>query len=71
VRRPSLQDIVIMAENWHQERDRLVHLLRAIEMGEVTHIDETDLRQLQATNPDNVASLKQRLAMLNSRLGEN
>ena len=46
-------------------------VLRAIEMGEVTHIDETDLRQLQATNPDNVASLKQRLAMLNSRLGEN
>ena len=48
-----------------------MHLLRAIEMGEVTHIDETDFRQLQATNPDNVASLKQRLAMLNSRLGEN
>jgi hypothetical protein len=58
-----------MSENWHQERDRLVHLLRAIEMGEVTHIDETDLRQLQATNADNVACLKQRLAMLNSRLG--
>ena len=58
------------AENWHEERDRLVRLLKAIESGEVTHIDEEDMRQLQATTPDNVAALKQRLAELNARLGQ-
>ena len=59
------------AENWHEERDRLVQLLRAIEAGEITHIDEEGLRQLQAANPENVAVLKARLAKLNARLGEN
>ena len=56
------------AENWHEERDRLVRLLKAIETGEVTHIDEEDLRQLQATTPENVEALKARLAELNDRL---
>jgi hypothetical protein len=58
------------AENWHEERDRLVRLLKAIESGKITHIDEEDLRQLQATNPDNIAALKRRLADLNARLGQ-
>ena len=57
------------AENWHEERDRLVRLLQAIETGEVTHIDEEDMRQLQATTPENVDALKRRLAELNDRLG--
>ena len=57
------------AENWHEERDRLVRLLKAIETGKVSHIDEDDLRQLQATNPENIAALKKRLADLNARLG--
>lgn len=57
------------AENWHEERDRLVRLLQAIESGEVTHIDEEDMRQLQATTPENIEVLKQRLAELNKRLG--
>lgn len=57
------------AENWHEERDRLVRLLKAIESGEVTHIDENDERQLQATNPQNIVALKERLAKLNGRLG--
>lgn len=57
------------AENWHEERDRLVRLLKAIESGTVTHIDETDQRQLQATNPENIVALKERLAKLNARLG--
>ena len=57
------------AENWHEERDRLVRLLKAIETGRVSHIDEDDLRELQATNPENIAALKQRLADLNARLG--
>ncbi len=57
------------AENWHEERDRLVQLLRGIESGKITHIDEDDLRELQATTPDNIAVMKERLAELNSRLG--
>jgi hypothetical protein len=59
----------VSAENWHEERDRLVRLLRAIESGKVTHIDENDQRQLQATNPDNIVALEERLAKLNARLG--
>ncbi len=59
-----------MTENWHEERDRLVELLKGIESGKVTHIDEDELRQLQATNPENVAVLIERLAQLNARLGE-
>ena len=57
-----------MSENWHEERDRLVRLLAAIESGTVTHIDEKDLRELQATTPENVEALKARLAKLNGRL---
>jgi predicted nucleotidyltransferase len=60
----------VSAENWHEERDRLVELLQAIETGKVTHIDEEDLRQLQPTNPENVALIKERLAKLNARLGD-
>lgn len=57
------------AENWHEERDRLVRLLKAIESGKVTHIDQFGDRQLQATNPENVVALRERLAKLNARLG--
>jgi hypothetical protein len=60
----------VSAENWHEERDRLVQLLEAIESGKITHIDEEDLRQLQATSPKNIAVLKERLAQLNARLGD-
>lgn len=60
---------VVSAENWHEERDRLVRLLKAIESGEVTHVDEEDMRQLQATTSENVEALKQRLAELNDRIG--
>ena len=58
-----------MSENWREERDRLVQLLRAIESGKVTHIDEGDQRQLQAASPENIELLKQRLKELNDRLG--
>jgi hypothetical protein len=61
-------EAAVSAENWHEERDRLVRLLKAIESGEVTHIDEEDMRQLQATTPENIETLKQRLAELNDRL---
>lgn len=57
------------AENWHQERDRLVQLLAAIESGAITHVDEEDLRQLQPTNPENIEILRRRLEKLNARLG--
>lgn len=58
------------AENWHEERDRLIELLEAIESGKVTHIDEDDMRQLQPATPENIAVLKLRLAKLNARLGD-
>jgi hypothetical protein len=60
----------VSTENWAEERTRLVRLLAAIESGTVTHVDEENLRQLQATNPGNISALKERLAELNSRLGE-
>lgn len=60
---------MVSPENWHEERDRLVQLLEAVESGSVTHIDEEDLRELQATSPENVALLRKRLAQLNARLG--
>jgi hypothetical protein len=63
-------EAIVSAENWHEERDRLVQLLEAIESGKITHIDENDERQLQATNPENIALLKERLAKLNARLGD-
>lgn len=56
-------------ENWHEERDRLVKLLADIESGKITHIDEDQLRELQATTPKNIEMLKERLAKLNVRLG--
>jgi hypothetical protein len=59
----------VSSENWHEERDRLVRLLYAIEHGDVTHVDEDGHRQLQATNEDNVGLLEQRLARLNLLLG--
>ena len=58
-----------MSETWHEERDRLVQLLDGIESGKITHVDEADLRELQATSPENVAVLRKRLAQLNARLG--
>jgi len=59
----------VSAENWHEERERLVRLLRAIETGKVSHVDEDGLRELQVANPENIAVLKKRLADLNARLG--
>ena len=56
-------------ENWHEERDRLVELLRGIQCGRVTHVDEEDRRELRSTSPESVAVLKGRLAQLNARLG--
>ena len=58
------------AENWHEERDRLVKLVDAIEAGNVTHVDEDDRQQLLAANAANVALLKKRLATLNDRIGD-
>lgn len=57
-------------ENWHEERDRLVQLLRGIETGNIMHIDRDDLRELRATTPGNIAVLKARVAQLNGRLGD-
>jgi len=60
----------VSAENWHEERNRIVELLEAIESGKVTHIEEENLRQLAPINPKNIALLRERLAQLNARLGD-
>lgn len=57
-------------ETWHEERDRIMLLLKAIESGAVTHVDEENLRQLRAVSPHNFALLNERLANLNARLGD-
>ncbi len=57
-------------ENWHKQRDRLVRLIAAVESGAVTHIDEKDLRELQATTPVNVEARMARRAKSNPRLGD-
>jgi hypothetical protein len=59
----------VSAENWHEERDRLIRLLEAIETGKITHIDEDDERQLRATTPENIEAIRKRLAELDARLG--
>lgn len=61
----------VSTENWTEERTRIVKLLEAIDSGKITHVDEEDLRQLQPTNEDNIAVLRERLAQLNARLGTN
>lgn len=61
---------LVSTESWREERDRLVQLLKAIESGKITHIDEDDLRQLQAISPENIAVPKKRVAQLNNRLGD-
>jgi hypothetical protein len=61
----------VSTENWTDERERLVKLLEGISSGKITHVDQDDLRQLQATNQENIAALRARLAELNSRLGAN
>lgn len=58
------------SENWHQERDRLLELLQAIERGDVTQSDGDNLRGLQRTSPERLALLKERLAKLNARLDD-
>ena len=63
-----MEEAIVSAENWHEERDRLDRLLKAIESGRVTHIDEEDLRELQTATPENIAALKKRLEQLNARL---
>jgi len=60
---------VVVSENWREERDRLVQLLMAIESGKITHVDQENLRELQATSPENIDLLRKRLKELNDRLG--
>jgi hypothetical protein len=44
-------------------------LLEGIRTGDVSHIDQEGLRQLQAVSANNVADLHARLCELNKRLG--
>ena len=58
------------AENWHEERDRLVKLVEGIESGEITHVDEGNAGQvLIETAAQRLNRLKRRVAELDTRLG--
>ena len=58
----------VSAENWHEERDRLVRLLLAVDAGTITHIDGDNVGQLQPIDPENVRAIRRRLEQLNARL---
>lgn len=58
-----------MSESWHEERDRLINLLKGIRNGKITHVDTDGLRELQATTPQTVNWIEARIAELNRRLG--
>ncbi|WP_308515509.1 hypothetical protein [Sphingomonas flavescens] len=58
-----------MSESWHEERDRLVKLLRGMRSGRITHVDAEGLRELQATTPEAIERIETRVAELNRRLG--
>lgn len=58
------------AENWHDERDRLVKLLKALEAGSVTHVDRAGQSELHRAGTGDIARLRARLATLNARVGD-
>lgn len=66
----TCMEIPVSTENWTEERERLVGLLEGIESGKITHVDAEGLRELRATDEDNIAALKARLAELNTRLDD-
>jgi hypothetical protein len=60
----------VSTENWAEERDRLRQLLSDFESGKITHFDEGDDGAVKpATTDERIASLRQRLAALEDRLG--
>ena len=60
----------VSTENWTEERDRLLELLRDYESGKITHFDEVDDGAVKpATTDDHIAGIRQRLAALEERLG--
>jgi hypothetical protein len=64
-------EVDVSTESWSEERERLLRLLKGIDSGEITYIDQDNGRQLQATNKENIAALRARLGKLNARLGTN
>jgi hypothetical protein len=60
----------VSAENWHQERDRLVQLLHAIRSNPIADAGKDGVRQVLATDRQKVSILEERLATLNDRLGD-
>jgi hypothetical protein len=63
-------EAAVSAENWHEERDRLVKLVAAIESGQITRLDEGDPGKiLIETATQRLDRLKRRVAELDSRLG--
>lgn len=59
-----------VSENWREERDRLVELLKSVVDGETTPFHGAGRRNAQAIHPRKVSDIKARVAALNFRLGE-
>ncbi len=69
---PAAVETDVTTENWAEERDRLMELLRGYESGKITHFDENDDGAVKpATSEEHIASIRQRLAALDDRLGSN
>ena len=66
----ACMEAAVNTESWTEERERLARLLKGIESGSITHIDQDGLDQLQPTGQKNISMLRSRLAELNNRLGE-
>ena len=59
-------------ENWAEERDRLRQLLSDLESGKISRFDDGDKDAVKpATKDEHIASIRQRLAALDDRLGSN
>ena len=57
------------SENWTEERERLLELLRDYEAGKITRFDDVDNGAVKpATTEERLATIKQRLAALDQRL---
>ncbi len=57
------------SENWTEERERLLGLLRDYEAGKITRLDEIDDGAVKRpTTEERLAIIRQRLAALDARL---
>ena len=58
------------SENWADERERLVAVLRDYESGRITQFDQVHTGQRDGASPaEHIESVKRRIVSLDARLG--